>query len=88
MIHSVFELGDTIAREVMVPRTEIVWIERTKSVRQALALSLRTGFTRLPVIGESVDDIVGVVNLKDLVRSARWTTARRRRAERRGTSGS
>ncbi|HEY0807446.1 MAG TPA: hemolysin family protein [Pseudonocardiaceae bacterium] len=68
MIHSVFELGDTIAREVMVPRTEIVWIEQTKSVRQALALSLRTGFTRLPVVDESVDDIVGVVNLKDLVR--------------------
>ncbi|MFB9595777.1 hemolysin family protein [Saccharothrix longispora] len=68
MIHSVFELGDTIAREVMVPRTEIVWIESTKSIRQALALSLRTGYTRVPVIGESVDDIVGVVNLKDLVR--------------------
>ncbi|HEX4226368.1 MAG TPA: hemolysin family protein [Pseudonocardiaceae bacterium] len=67
MIHSVFELGDTIAREVMVPRTEIVWIERTKSVRQALALSLRTGFTRLPVIDDSVDDVVGVVNLKDLM---------------------
>jgi CBS domain containing-hemolysin-like protein len=70
MIHSVFELGDTVAREVMVPRTEIVWIERDKSVRQALALSLRTGFTRIPVIGESVDDIVGVVNLKDLVRAS------------------
>jgi CBS domain containing-hemolysin-like protein len=70
MIHSVFELRATIAREVMVPRTEIIWIEQAKSVRQALALSLRTGFTRLPVIGESVDDIVGVVNLKDLVRSS------------------
>jgi CBS domain containing-hemolysin-like protein len=70
MIHSVFELGDTVAREVMVPRTEIVWIEQTKTVRQALALSLRTGFTRLPVIGESVDDIVGIANLKDLVRAS------------------
>jgi len=69
MIHSVFELGDTVAREVMVPRTEIIWIEQTKSVRQALALSLRTGFTRLPVIGETVDEIVGVVNIKDLVRA-------------------
>ncbi|SMD26681.1 hemolysin family protein [Kibdelosporangium aridum] len=69
MIHSVFELRATIAREVMVPRTEIIWIEQAKSVRQALALSLRTGFTRLPVIGESVDDIVGVVNLKDLVQA-------------------
>ncbi|QRK93384.1 HlyC/CorC family transporter [Saccharopolyspora erythraea] len=68
MIHSVFELGDTIAREVMVPRTEIIWIERTKSVRQALALCLRSGFSRVPVIGESVDDIVGVVTLKDLSR--------------------
>ncbi|UVS77726.1 Magnesium and cobalt efflux protein CorC [Actinokineospora sp. UTMC 2448] len=69
MIHSVFELRDTIAREVMVPRTEMVWIEQTKSVRQALALSLRTGYSRLPVIGESVDDIVGLVNLKGLVRA-------------------
>ncbi|WP_116205970.1 hemolysin family protein [Amycolatopsis circi] len=67
MIHSVFELGDTVAREVMVPRTEIVWIERTKTVRQALALALRTGFTRVPVIDDSVDDIVGVANIKDLM---------------------
>jgi CBS domain containing-hemolysin-like protein len=74
MIHSVFELSDTIAREVMVPRTEMVWIEVGKSVRQCLALSLRTGYTRLPVIGESVDDIVGVVNLKDLVRGAMEST--------------
>jgi len=70
MIHSVFELGDTLAREVMVPRTEIVWIERTKTVRQALALSLRTGYSRIPVIGENVDDVVGVVNIKDLVRAS------------------
>ncbi|MDX8050046.1 hemolysin family protein [Lentzea sp. BCCO 10_0798] len=69
MIHSVFELGDTITREIMVPRTEIVWIEQSKSVRQALALSLRTGYTRVPVIGESVDDVLGVVNLKDLMRA-------------------
>src|SRR4051794_3310319 len=68
MIHSVFELGDTIAREVMVPRTDVVWIERTKTVRQALALALRSGFSRIPVIGENVDDVVGVIYLKDLVR--------------------
>jgi CBS domain containing-hemolysin-like protein len=68
MIHSVFELGDTIAREVMVPRTDVVWIERGKTVRQALALALRSGFSRIPVIGENVDDVVGVVYLKDLVR--------------------
>ncbi|SFD67715.1 Hemolysin, contains CBS domains [Actinopolyspora alba] len=73
MIHSVFELGDTTAREVMVPRTEMIWIERVKTPRQALALALRSGFSRIPVIGDSVDDIVGVVTLKEL---ARMTTER------------
>lgn len=71
MIHSVFELGDTMAREVMVPRTEIVWIERDKSVRQAVELCLRSGFSRIPVSGDSVDDIIGVVHLKDLVSAER-----------------
>ncbi len=68
MIHSVFALGDTIAREVMVPRTEMVWIERPKSLRQALALFLRSGFSRIPVIGDSVDDVLGVLYLKDVIR--------------------
>jgi CBS domain containing-hemolysin-like protein len=70
MIHSVFEHGDTIAREVMVPRTEVVWIERGKSVRQALALALRSGFSRIPVVGDNVDDVVGIVYLKDLAARA------------------
>jgi CBS domain containing-hemolysin-like protein len=70
MIQSVFELGDTIAREVMVPRTEVVWIERSKVVPQALALALRSGFSRIPVIGENVDDVVGIAYLKDLARRA------------------
>ncbi|SCX49260.1 Hemolysin, contains CBS domains [Klenkia marina] len=68
MIQSVFSLGDTIAREVMVPRPDVVFVESTKSLRQTLALALRSGFSRIPVIGENVDDIVGVVYLKDLVR--------------------
>lgn len=68
MIHSVFALGDTIAREVMVPRTEMVWVESTKTAEQALALALRSGFSRVPVIGESVDDVLGVVYLKDMAR--------------------
>jgi CBS domain containing-hemolysin-like protein len=68
MIHSVFALGDTIAREVMVPRTEMVWIESSKTVQQALFLFLRSGFSRIPVIGESVDDVLGVLYLKDVVR--------------------
>jgi len=53
MIHSVFELGDTIVREVMVPRTDIVFAERDKNVRQVLSLALRSGFSRIPVVGES-----------------------------------
>ena len=68
MIHSVFDLGDTFAREVMVPRTEMVFIERHKTLRQAISLSLRSGFSRIPVIGENADDIVGVIYLKDMVR--------------------
>ncbi|SEC80378.1 MULTISPECIES: hemolysin family protein [Streptomyces] len=68
MVHSVFELGDTLVREVMVPRTDLVTIERFKTIRQALTLALRSGFSRIPVTGESEDDIVGIVYLKDLVR--------------------
>ena len=74
MIHGVFELGDTIAREVMVPRPDVVWIERGKTLRQALALCLRSGFSRLPVIGENVDDIIGVVFMKDLVRRSQGSS--------------
>jgi CBS domain containing-hemolysin-like protein len=68
MIHSVFELGDTLAREVMVPRTDMIFIERQKTLRQCLSLALRSGFSRIPVIGEDVDDVVGVAYLKDVVR--------------------
>ncbi|MEU9606907.1 hemolysin family protein [Streptomyces sp. NPDC048057] len=68
MVHSVFQLGDTLVREVMVPRTDLVCIERHKTVRQALTLALRSGFSRIPVTGENEDDVVGVVYLKDLVR--------------------
>ncbi|GAA1154223.1 hemolysin family protein [Nocardioides aquiterrae] len=68
MIHDVLELGDTIAREVMVPRTDVVYIERYKNIRQALSLFLRSGYSRVPVIGENLDDIVGIAYLKDTVR--------------------
>lgn len=70
MIHSVFALGDTIAREVMVPRTEMVWIESHKTLAQARALFLRSGFSRIPVVGENVDDVLGVLYLKDVIRRA------------------
>ncbi|MDR7364288.1 hemolysin family protein [Nocardioides marmoribigeumensis] len=68
MIHSVFELGDTIVREVMVPRTDVVFIERSKTLRQAMSLALRSGFSRIPVVGDNLDDVIGVAYLKDVTR--------------------
>jgi CBS domain containing-hemolysin-like protein len=79
LLHSVLELGDTIVREVMVPRPDMVFIERHKTVSQALRLALRSGYSRIPVIGENEDDVVGIVYLKDLAEHAagqddRWNT--------------
>ncbi len=68
MIHSVFELGDTIVREIMVPRTEVVYIEGDKTLRQALSLALRSGFSRIPVVSDSLDDVIGVVYVKDVMK--------------------
>ncbi|MEZ2120828.1 MULTISPECIES: hemolysin family protein [unclassified Corynebacterium] len=67
MIQSVFDLASTTARSAMVPRPEMIWIESDKTAGQATALCVRSGFSRIPVVGENVDDIVGVVYLKDLV---------------------
>ncbi|WP_203338104.1 hemolysin family protein [Nocardioides limicola] len=68
MIHSVFELGDTTVREVMVPRPEVVFIEDFKNLRQARSLFLRSGFSRVPVVGENLDDVRGFAYLKDVAR--------------------
>jgi CBS domain containing-hemolysin-like protein len=67
MVRSVVELGDTIVREVMVPRTDMVFVEHDKTLNQALSLALRSGFSRIPVTGESTDDVVGIAYLKDVV---------------------
>lgn len=68
MIHSVFDLGDTIVREVMVPRTDMVFIEEYKTLRQAISLALRSGFSRIPVIRDGLDDVIGVLYLKDIIK--------------------
>ncbi|TRZ73636.1 MAG: HlyC/CorC family transporter [Streptomycetaceae bacterium] len=70
MIHSVFELGDTLVRELMVPRTDMVWIEKDKTLRQGLSLALRSGFSRIPVVGTGPDNIIGIVYVKDLAKRA------------------
>jgi CBS domain containing-hemolysin-like protein len=66
MIHSVFELGDTLTREVMVPRTALVSVESGTSLHSAMSLFLRSGFSRVPVVGEGLDDVLGVLYLKDV----------------------
>lgn len=68
LFRSVLELGDTITRAVMVPRTDMITLPTGTPLRKALSLFLRSGFSRVPVVGESVDDPLGVLYLKDLVR--------------------
>ena len=65
-IRSVIEFGDTIVREVMVPRIDIVDVEHTATIREALDVAITTGRSRLPVLGEGVDDVVGITNLRHL----------------------
>lgn len=68
MIRSIFELGTTLVREVMVPRPDMVTIDADKPLNKALALFVRSGYSRVPVVGESVDDVRGVLFLKDVTR--------------------
>lgn len=68
MIHSVFELGDTLAREVMVPRTALVSVDSGTALHRAMTLFLRSGFSRVPVIGGGLDDVLGIVYVKDVAR--------------------
>jgi putative hemolysin len=65
-IHSVIEFGDTIVREVMIPRIDIIGIDATSTIREALDLAIESGRSRLPVLGQGIDDVVGMVNLRHL----------------------
>jgi magnesium and cobalt exporter, CNNM family len=72
LIHSIFEFGDTVVREVMLPRPDMVAIDADDSIEAAIDLAIEHGFSRLPVCEEhSTDNIVGLVYLKDLVRRSR-----------------
>lgn len=68
MLHSVFELGETMVREVMVPRTDMVTIASGLPLAKAMNLFVRSGFSRVPVVGDSVDDLRGMLYLKDVLR--------------------
>ncbi|AWB86601.1 hemolysin family protein [Mycetocola zhujimingii] len=68
LIHSIFEFNETVVREVMIPRTDMVTVDASVTVQQAMSLFLRTGVSRVPVTDGEVDDVVGVLYLKDVVR--------------------
>ncbi|MFY1005124.1 CBS domain-containing protein, partial [Escherichia coli] len=68
MIHSVIEFGDTVAREVMVPRPDMITVDADATVSEAATVAIRGGFSRLPVIRESKDDVAGTVHAKDIMR--------------------
>jgi len=67
LIHSVFDFTDTFVRAVMVPRTDMVTVDATATTREAMELFLERGFSRMPVVDDDADDVVGVLYLKDLV---------------------
>jgi CBS domain containing-hemolysin-like protein len=69
LIHSIFEFGDTIVREVMVPRPDVIAIEDDKTLRDVQELVLQRGFSRIPVYHESLDDVKGVVFAKDVLKA-------------------
>ena len=67
MIHEVIDMGDTIAREVMVPRVDMTAMEDTSTLSEVMAVMRRTGYSRIPIYHESVDRIVGIAHIKDLI---------------------
>jgi CBS domain containing-hemolysin-like protein len=71
LIHSIFEFGDTVVREVMVPRPDMMGVEADATVDEALQKAIDAGYSRLPAYGEGPDDILGLVYLKDIIRRVR-----------------
>jgi CBS domain containing-hemolysin-like protein len=69
LIHSIFEFGDTIVREVMVPRPDIVAIEADRPLRDVQALVLQHGYSRLPVYDDDLDNVVGFIYAKDVLKA-------------------
>jgi CBS domain containing-hemolysin-like protein len=71
LIESVIELGDTVVREVMVPRTDMITVTAEFRVVDAMEVVILNGYSRIPACGEGIDDIVGIVHAKDLMRAER-----------------
>lgn len=75
MLRNVLTLSDTLTREIMVPRTDMICIERDSTLESMLKLCSRSGFSRVPVIGDDMDDLIGVAYLKDAVRATAFNLA-------------
>ncbi|MGL4968940.1 MAG: hemolysin family protein, partial [Fusobacteriaceae bacterium] len=71
MIHSIFEFGETSAKEVMTPRTSMYSIEATKTIEEVWDELLETGFSRIPVYEETIDDVIGILYVKDILNSVK-----------------
>ncbi|HEX4161640.1 MAG TPA: hemolysin family protein [Acidimicrobiales bacterium] len=70
-IHSIIDFGDTVAREVMTPRPDMVTVDAEATVRDALEAALAAGFSRIPVEADGIDDIIGIAYTKDMARDER-----------------
>lgn len=68
MIHSIFEFTDTVVREVMVPRPDMVWVDAAATLEEVLDVTLKSGHSRIPVISENIDNVIGIVYQKDVIR--------------------
>lgn len=80
MIHSIFQFGDTVVREVMAPRPDMIVAEAGAPLDEVLDLCLKHGFSRIPVISQNIDNVVGVVYAKDVVKRLRNGSRRVRKA--------
>jgi len=71
LIHSIIEFGDTVVREVMVPRPDMVTVAAGTSARDVMEIAISAGYSRIPAYEQGIDDIVGIVYVKDLIRAQR-----------------
>jgi putative hemolysin len=71
LIHSIIDFGDTVAREVMVPRPDMVTVSAAATISEAADVAASAGVSRVPVYGQGIDDIVGVVYVKDIMKAER-----------------
>ena len=68
LIHSIFEWGDTVVREVMIPRTDMITIDDDRHIGDAMNQFLQTGVSRMPVVGKDADEVLGILYLRDVAR--------------------